>query len=36
MTIKVSVNEAYQLLKDLGAPPKLILHVQLVNEAVEH
>jgi hypothetical protein len=25
----------YKLLNDLGAPPKLILHVQLVNEAAE-
>jgi HD domain len=30
-----SLNEAYQLLEDLGALPKLILHVQLVNEAAE-
>jgi HD domain len=30
-----SLNEAYRLLEDLGAPPKLILHVRLVNEAAE-
>jgi hypothetical protein len=30
-----SLNEAYQLLGDLGAPPQLILHAKLVNEAAE-
>jgi len=30
-----TVHEAYQLLQELGAPPKLILHVSLVAEAVE-
>jgi hypothetical protein len=30
-----TVHEAYQLLQELGAPAKLILHVQLVAEAAE-
>ena len=30
-----TVHEAYQLLQELGAPPKLILHVKLVAEAAE-
>ena len=30
-----TVHEAYQLLQELGAPAKLILHVKLVAEAAE-
>ncbi|MDX2243578.1 MAG: HD domain-containing protein [Leptolyngbyaceae cyanobacterium bins.302] len=30
-----TVYEAYQLLQELGAPPKLLLHVKLVGEAAE-
>jgi hypothetical protein len=30
-----AVDEAYQFLRELGAPPRLILHVQLVGEAAD-
>jgi HD domain len=30
-----TVDEAYQFLRELGAPPQLILHVQLVGEAAD-
>ncbi|WP_200929906.1 hypothetical protein [Nostoc piscinale] len=30
-----TVNEAYQFLEELGALPKLILHVKLVGEAAD-
>lgn len=30
-----SINDAYELLENLGAPPKLLLHVKLVGEAAE-
>jgi HD domain len=30
-----TVDEAYQFLQELGAPPRLILHVQLVGEAAD-
>jgi hypothetical protein len=30
-----TVHDAYQLLQELGAPSKLMLHVKLVGEAAE-
>ncbi len=30
-----TVDEAYQFLRELGAPPQLIVHVQLVGEAAD-
>ncbi|KAB2867050.1 MAG: HDIG domain-containing protein [Anaerolineae bacterium] len=34
--MRLSVDEAYALLTQLGAPPRLIRHAELVSEAAEH
>jgi HD domain len=35
MVNRTTIKEAYQLLQDLGAPPRLMQHVKLVGEAAE-